>query len=61
MAHVNLDELDPVVRELAFWLQEKIYEEGIEGVGYMAAARVWARANAAEVVADEISKEFREL
>lgn len=58
---VDLDSLDPEVRLLAFWLQEKIYEEGIEGVHYMESARVWAKKNAADVTAREVSKELKRL
>lgn len=32
---VDLDSLDPEVRALAFWLQDKIYKEGIEDVRFM--------------------------
>lgn len=58
---VDLDSLDPAVRQLAFWLQEKIYTEGIEGVHYMRDARLWAEENAADVTADKISTELRKL
>jgi len=58
---VDLDSLDPAVRQLAFWLQDKIYEEGIEGVHYIRDARLWAEENAADVTADKISAELRKL
>lgn len=58
---VDLESLDPEVRDLVFWLQEKLYQEGIEGVHYMRDARLWADRNAADTVADEISKELRKL
>lgn len=58
---VDLDALDPEVRELAFWLQERIYSDGIEGIHFMQDARLWAEANAADVVAENISKELRKL
>ncbi|QSG06401.1 hypothetical protein HSR121_2069 [Halapricum desulfuricans] len=49
------------MRELAFWLQDKIYREGIPGIHFMRDARVWADQNAAKVTAAEISKELRKL
>lgn len=58
---VDLDSLDPEVRALAFWLQDKIYEEGIEGVHFMRDARLWAEENAADVTATEITKELNRL
>jgi hypothetical protein len=61
MASVNLESLDPEVRELAFWLQDKIFRDGIEGIHYMDSARLWAEQNAADVVANNISKELRRL
>jgi hypothetical protein len=61
MADVDLDSLDPETRELAFWLQDKIFRDGIDGVHYMRAARLWAEENAADTVAQEISKELRKL
>ncbi|UBF22602.1 hypothetical protein HRTV-25_gp21 [Halorubrum tailed virus 25] len=58
---VDLDSLDPAVRELAFWLQDKIFEEGIKGVHFMRDARLWAEENAADVTAREITKELNRL
>jgi hypothetical protein len=58
---VDLDSLDPAVRQLAFWLQEKIYTEGIDGVHFMRDAQLWAEDNAADVTAHEISKELKKL
>ena len=58
---VDLDALDPAVRTLAFWLQDKIYREGIEGIHFMRNARIWAEQNAANITADEISAELRKL
>lgn len=58
---VDLDSLDPETLALAFWLQEKIYEEGIEGVHFMRAARLWAEKHADETVAANINKELRKL
>lgn len=58
---VDLDSYSGEVVELAFWLQEKIYTEGLEGIHFMADARMWAERRAAEVTADEISKELRKL
>lgn len=57
----DLDSLDPPVRELAFWLQDKIYREGIDGIHFMADAHRWAEREADNVTADEISKELRKL
>jgi hypothetical protein len=57
----DLDSLDPAVRELSFWLQDKIYREGIEGIHFMKTAETWAEERAADVTADEISKEIRKL
>jgi len=61
MADVDLESLDPEVRLLAFWLQDKIFREGIEGIHYMRSARLWAERKAADTVADEISAELRKL
>jgi hypothetical protein len=58
---VDLDSLDPEVRLLAFWLQEKIYTKGIDGVHFMRDARLWAEENAADVTANEITKELKKL
>ena len=57
----DLDSLDPAVRELAFWLQDKIYREGIEGIHFMRDARLWAEENAADITAREITKELKKL
>lgn len=58
---MDLDSLDPEVRELAFWLQDKIYREGIEGIHYMERARLWAENNSADITARRISRELRKL
>lgn len=57
----DLDSLDPKTRNLVFWVQDKIYREGIEGIHYMRKARLWAEENAADVTANNISKELRKL
>ena len=57
----DLDSLSPEVRLLAFWLQDKIYREGIEGIHFMRDARLWAEQNAANVTAKEITKELKKL
>jgi hypothetical protein len=48
---------DPV--QNAFWLQEKIKEEGIDALGFMAAAEDYARANADDDVRRYIELELR--
>lgn len=58
---VDLDSLDPETRLLAFWLQDKIYREGIDGIHFMRDARLWAEENAADVTAREITKELNRL
>lgn len=57
----ELDQYDSETVYLAFWLQDKIYREGIEGVHYMEKAQLWAENNAAEIMADEISDELGKL
>lgn len=62
----NLDrsgagDLNSETRDLAFWLQDKIFREGIEGIHFMKDARLWAEKNAADVTAKNISKELRKL
>jgi hypothetical protein len=57
----DLDHYDEETLYLAFWLQDKIYREGIEGIHYMRKARTWAKRNAADITADEISKELNNL
>lgn len=42
-------------RDLAYWLQDKIYREGLEPVGFMAASERWAKRNAS----DEVEKHLR--
>lgn len=48
---------DPI--QNAFWLQEKIKEEGIDGIGFMQEAEDWADSNADQVVRDQIELELR--
>ena len=43
-------------QELAFWLQDKLSRDGIEGLHFMRDARLWAEENAADVTAQTISK-----
>lgn len=57
----NLDQYDSETLYLAFWLQDKIYREGIEGIHYMRKARLWAENNAADITADEIGDQLRKL
>lgn len=57
----DLDKYDEETLYLAFWLQDKIYREGIEGIHYMKTARLWAEDNAADITADNISTEIRKL
>lgn len=58
---VDLDSLDPETREAAFWLQQHLYEEGVEGIHFMRQARAWAEDNAADTVTDSIGAELRKL
>jgi len=58
---LDLNSIDDETRDLAFWLQDKIYEEGLEGVHFMRDARVWAEDNAADVTAKYISSELQKL
>jgi hypothetical protein len=57
----DLDQYDDETLYLAFWLQDKIYREGIDGIHYMRKARKWAERNAANITADQISKELNKL
>jgi hypothetical protein len=57
----DLDQYDDETVYLAFWLQDKIYREGISGVHYMEDARVWAEKNSADITAKRISRELRKL
>ena len=57
----DLDQYDEETLYLAFWLQDKIYREGIEGIHFMRKARSWAEDNAADITADRISQELRRL
>lgn len=61
MGTVDLDNWHPTYVYLAFWLQDKIKKEGLEGIHYAQQAREWARDNAPEETADAISKELRKL
>lgn len=58
---VDLDSLDPETRALAFWLQQHLYEEGVEGIHFMRQARVWATGNAADEVSESIGTELKRL
>lgn len=44
--------------ERAFWLQEKLYEDGIDGIGFMQRARRWTEQNADQVTRDFIEQEL---
>lgn len=57
----DLDQYDQETLYLAFWLQEKIYKEGIEGVHFMEKAEAWASENAADITARRISRQVRRL
>jgi hypothetical protein len=57
----DLDKYDRETLFLAFWLQEKIYTEGLEGIHYMEKAQIWAERNAADITADRISRQLRRL
>ncbi|SEL17689.1 hypothetical protein [Haloferax larsenii] len=58
---VDLDRWHPTHVYLAFWLQDKIKREGLEGIHYMEHARDWAERNAGDETADAISKELSKL
>ena len=57
----DLNSLSPDVRALSFWLQDKIYREGIDGIHFMRDAQKWTEKNAARVTAQEITKELNKL
>lgn len=57
----DLDQYDEETLVLAFWLQDKIYKEGIPGVHFMKDAQTWAEDNAAEITADRITRQLRRL
>lgn len=56
---VSLDEYDPAVVDKAFWLQQKIYEDGLYPVGFMKMARKRTERTAAPVVARSIGRRLR--
>ena len=45
----------------AFWLQEKLKEDGLEAVEFMQEAEEWAEGNAAELVSEKIDRELSKL
>ncbi|TQQ81853.1 hypothetical protein [Halonotius roseus] len=57
----DLDQYDSETVYLAFWLQDRIYKDGIEGIHYMRKARLWAEANAADRTAKQITIALRKL
>lgn len=57
----DLDKYDEETLYLAFWLQDKIYREGIEGIHYMDLARGWAEHTSHKITAKRISQELRKL
>lgn len=58
---VDLSRFSPETVDKAFWLQEHIRRNGIEGINYMFHARTEARTRGPRVVADNISNELRKL
>lgn len=48
----------PVV-DKAFWLQEKIYRDGLTPVGFMAHAKTYAETHGARVVSEHIKRQVR--
>lgn len=44
----NLDSYPDWAVDQAFWLQKKIKEEGLRGIGYMEAAQKYQQKNAAD-------------
>ncbi|SEG35977.1 hypothetical protein SAMN04488133_2008 [Halobellus limi] len=51
--------MDDNSRDLAFWLQDKIYREGLEPIWFMRRAERWAKSEASDVVADAISRRLK--
>jgi len=58
---VDLDDYDGATIEKAFWLQEKIRRDGIEGIGFMQAGRNVAVARGGPMVARKISKHLKRI
>jgi hypothetical protein len=56
---VNLDEYDPDVVDKAFWLQQKIYEDGLYPVGFMRVAHQKASNRSAQTVAKNIRRRLK--
>jgi hypothetical protein len=56
---VSLDDYDQDVVNKAFWLQQKIYEEGLFPVGYMKKTRRLAAERSGEMVAKNIRRRLR--
>lgn len=58
---VDLDSYSDETIAKAFWLQEKIRRDGIEGIGFMSrGARAWID-DGPDTVADVISRQLRGL
>ena len=58
---VDLDNYDSSTITKAFWLQEKIRRDGIEGIGFMQAGRNVAISNGPSMTARKISKQLNRL
>lgn len=50
------DEIDPETLQKARWLQTKIYEQGLDPVWFMRAARRYAESEGTDVVGDAIGR-----
>ncbi|ELY47306.1 hypothetical protein [Natronorubrum sulfidifaciens] len=57
--NVDLENVDPVLLDRAFRLQEKIKREGLDGIGYMDAAHYYMRNSADSTVSKHIEKSLR--
>lgn len=51
--------VDKKTRDLAFWLQDKIYREGLEPIGFMKAGRRKVSQDGADIVAENIRERLK--
>jgi len=56
---INLDALDPVLVDRAFRLQEKIKDQGLQGIDYMGAAEFYIRRNAPPTVSKHVKTQLK--
>lgn len=61
MKSVDLSEYDDEVIAKAFWLQEHIRKNGLDGIHYMRQAERVAEEGGPLIVAHEIGKELKKL